>query len=205
MCLPFLHVFHSCYTFHENAESCWRRRLSFFILHFVLELGSVTKSSPFISQVVYYYYCTFHKKPHCQRHTSDSADLVWWWLNELECHFIKSLSETVLLEVEAKSGSPCPRDRPCVTFAIILPDWLQRSIFKAQGAGRGPGLTASTVQTYHERGREPPWLAEYLAWKVLSTHLIITMFNFHIVLLLIKILIILEWLCKLYIFYNNYF
>lgn len=110
-----------------------------------LELGYVTfwQLSPFISQVAYYYYWTFHKKPQCRWHTSDSVDLVWWWLKGLKFHFTKSLLETAVLSLEAESGSLRPMWPSCMRLTIIPHSaWLQHSLFNTWQAGGEPSLRA---------------------------------------------------------------
>lgn len=121
-----------------------------------LQLGYVCHLltfEPIISQVAYYYYCTFHKKPHCQRHTSAPTDLVWWWLNGLKSHFAKSLPETSVLSVGGWLEGPLnPMWPSCVSLTIIChPAWPQHSLsihgeVKGQVTSRGSdNLTSSLL------------------------------------------------------------
>jgi len=116
-----------------------------------LQLGYVCHLltfEPIISQVAYYYYCTFHKKPHCQRHTSNPIDLVWWWLNGLKSHFTKSLPETSALSLGAWAGCPVSHVTILSEAAHQPPSCLTSALpFNALWAGRGPGWRASTSLT----------------------------------------------------------
>lgn len=85
-----------------------------------LRYATFWQFGPFIFQVVYYYHCTFHKKPHGQRHTLNSVDLVGWWLCRLKSHSTRSLLEASLLSLGGWAGPPWA---PCEHLARCRPQW----------------------------------------------------------------------------------
>ena len=87
----------------------------YYLVPLPLRWRELRYATPFIFQVVYYYHCTFHKKPHGQRHRVNSVDLVGWWLCRLKSHSTRSLLEASLLSLGGWAGPPGPP-------VSILPD-----------------------------------------------------------------------------------